>query len=204
MDRSRHSGSGQQIIEIVFPRGQFTDSIVACRLHDGDVLTYRDSSGLLWLLDGELSADWISLAALVDETISAGADVAVFSVAARDSEESKIERDGIVMIREDWMHRILADDCASRCLAEVGIANAAMALDPAARILEWSKDEKLQRHFHPDYPNCGETEVVPGIRFPVADAAIHAATCGLYLDLADRMGGRVSRYQGAKTRGWFL
>ncbi|MES2476502.1 MAG: hypothetical protein V4640_12035 [Verrucomicrobiota bacterium] len=192
------------MIEIAFPCGKVADCELVSAWQDGGNSIYQYLNGHLWLLRCELSADWISLTALVNETISAGADVAVVSVAWRDTESPPLWAEGIAMIREELWHRILADDATSRRLTEYGIVVAAKLLDPDVKILEWSKDESFQRHFHPDYPNCGDTPVVPGIRFPVMDAAIHAGTCGLYLDLADRMGGRVSRYQGEKMRGWFL
>ncbi|RYD23333.1 MAG: hypothetical protein EOP87_26580, partial [Verrucomicrobiaceae bacterium] len=204
MDRSQHSGTSQQIIEIVFPHGRSTNPIMTCHPRDSGISTCRDDSGRLWLLDGGLSTDWISLSALVDETISAGADVAVFSVAAHNAGKPETGKEGIAMIREEWIDRILANAAASRCLAENWIAGAAKSLDPDARILEWSKDQRFRRHFHPDYPNCGNSPVVPGIRFPVIDAGIREATCEQYLDLAERMGSRVVRYEGDKMRGWFL
>lgn len=178
--------------------------LLRCALRLDPTEMFHDACDGLWLIDAQTAADWISLSCLMEESLQADPDLAIFSLESTNAQLTAPLAHGLARCKAALFHRITADEIACGNLSEKGIAAAVLALGGTLDILEWSKDERFRRHFHPDYPNCGNTPVVPGIRFPVTDPEIHAATCSQYLDLAERMGSRVSQYKGDKERGWYL
>lgn len=175
-----------------------------CALQLDSTGFWRDAFNGIWLSHAETASDWISLAGLMEDTAHANPDLAIFSLESTNAQLTAPFAHGLARCKAALFHQITANEIPCGYLSEKDIAAGVLSLGGRLDILEWSKEKRFRRHFHPDYPNCGDSPVVPGIRFPVKDAALHEATCAQYLDLAERMGSRVSLYKGNKERGWFL
>lgn len=214
----RHSIRLEGQFEIIF--GQQKLFIFVCKCKEQcDVIKQGDFGYLLealregcttpnrnffWLIDEALAVDWISMVSLVDETDLAAPDIAVHSLGMRDPHVASMPSFGIVHLKKSLALKILESSEAIQGLVNYGWSAAIGALGAGISVLEWGKHDEFQRFFHPDFPNCANPEVAPGIHFPVDDDGIQEAICSLNLDLAERLGSRVQAYVGNKHRGWFV
>lgn len=157
-----------------------------------------------WLIDEGLAMDWISMAALIDETDALDPDFAIFGLEDPTSGHSLNQPLPIARLKMGLARKILNCPVARDPLQDSGLAAVVAEFDESPIILEWRKQESFRRFFRPGFPRCENPEVVPGIHFPVNDPKVAEEICALNFDLAERMGSRVVPYNGNKARGWFV
>ncbi len=160
-------------------------------------MTFADNDGI-WLIDGRLASDWVSLVALVDETISAGADLAINGFGTDGTVDPASPLDGLVRLSGS-MFSLLRDDPRSFAALRVdGFRSGLETIHKGLTVLDWKMESRFQRFV----ARQGRGGI--GIRYPVDDEELHSRICRKQKELQDGLGSMILQYSGERRFGWYV